>query len=198
VTAVGVNALAGAIVHAILLVIFFVWAGRGVGHAFKLPSSSKLLVILAVVAAVVGLIMITRQGRRFAARKLLPSLKSSLASLGRVARSPVRLALLFGGSALVTLAYIAGLVASVAAFGVNASFVQVGAVYLVASFIAAASPTPGGLGAIEAALIAGLTGIGIPNGPAVSAVLLYRLSTYWLPVPPGWLSWRLLQRMDYL
>ena len=31
-------------------------------------------------------------------RKLLPSLRSSLASLWRVARSPVRLALLFGGS----------------------------------------------------------------------------------------------------
>jgi undecaprenyl-diphosphatase len=198
VTAVGVNALAGAIVHAILLVIFFSWAGRGLGRAFKLPSSSKLLVILAVVAAVVGLIMITRQGRRFAARKLLPSLKSSLASLGRVARSPARLALLFGGSALVTLAYIAGLVASVEAFGVSASMAQIGAVYLVSSLIAAASPTPGGIGAIEAALAAGLTGIGIPNGPAVSAVLLYRLSTYWLPVPPGWLSWRLLQRMDYI
>jgi hypothetical protein len=45
--------------------------------------------------------------------------------------------------------------------GVNASIAQVGAVYLVASFIAAASPTPGGLGAIEAATIAGLTGIGV-------------------------------------
>jgi len=64
--------------------------------------------------------------------------------------------------------------------------------------VAAASPAPGGLGAMEAATIAGLTGIGISSGPAVSAVLLYRLSTYWLPVPPGWLSWRLLQRMDYL
>ena len=198
VTAVGVNALAGAIVHAILLVIFVAWAGRALGHAFKLPSSSKLLVILAVVAAVVGLIMITRQGRRFAARKLLPSLKSSLVSLGRVARSPVRLALLFGGSALVTLAYIAALVASVEAFGVSANIARIGAVYLVSSLVAAASPTPGGIGAIEAALAAGLTGIGIPSGPAVSAVLLYRLATYWLPVPPGWLSWRLLQRMDYL
>jgi glycosyltransferase 2 family protein len=198
VTAVGVNALAGAIVHAILLIIFFTWAGRAVGHAFKLPSSSKLLVILAVVAAVAGLVMITRQGRRFAARKLLPSLKSSLVSLGQVARSPVRLALLFGGSALVTLAYIAGLVASVKAFGVTASIAQIGAVYLVSSLIAAASPTPGGIGAIEAALAAGLTGIGIPNGPAVSAVLLYRLATYWLPVPPGWYSWRLLQRMEYV
>jgi undecaprenyl-diphosphatase len=126
------------------------------------------------------------------------SLRSSLASLWRVARSPVRLALLFGGSALVTLAYIGGLVASVAAVGASASIAEVGAVYLIASFIAAASPTPGGLGAIEAATIAGLTGIGISSGPAVSAVLVYRLATYWLPVLPGWYSWRVLQRMDYL
>ena len=115
-----------------------------------------------------------------------------------MARSPVRLALLFGGSALVTLAYIGGLVASVAAFGASAGIAQVGAIYLIASLIAAASPTPGGLGAIEAATIAGLTGIGISSGPAVSAVLVYRLATYWLPVLPGWYSWRLLQRMDYL
>jgi uncharacterized protein (TIRG00374 family) len=198
VAAVGVNALAGAIVHALLLVVFFSWAGRGLGRAFKLPSSSTLLAILAVVAAVAGLVMITRQGRRFAVRKLLPPVRSSLASLRRVARSPVRLALLFGGSALVTLAYIAGLVASVEAFGVTAGIGQIGAVYLGASLVAAASPTPGGLGAMEVATIAGLTGIGIPSGPAVSAVLLYRLATYWLPVPPGWLSWRLLQRMDYI
>jgi uncharacterized membrane protein YbhN (UPF0104 family) len=43
-----------------------------------------------------------------------------------------------------------------------------------------------------------LTGIGISSGPAVSAVLVYRLATYWLPVLPGWYSWRLLQRMDYV
>ena len=49
--------------------------------------------------------------------KLLPGVRSSLANLRRVARSPVKLALLFGGSALVTLAYIAGLWASVEAFG---------------------------------------------------------------------------------
>jgi undecaprenyl-diphosphatase len=109
VAAVGVNALAGAIVHVVLLVIFLGWAGRGLGQAFKLPSSSKLLLILAILAAVIGLVLVTRQGRNFAARKLLPSLRSSLASLWLVARSPVRLALLFGGSALVTLAYIGGL-----------------------------------------------------------------------------------------
>jgi hypothetical protein len=46
--------------------------------------------------------------------------------------------------------------------------------------------------------IAGLTGIGISSGAAVAAVVIYRLATYWLPVPPGWLSWRLLQRLKYV
>ena len=64
--------------------------------------------------------------------------------------------------------------------------------------IAAASPTPGGLRAIEAALVAGLTGIGLPPGPAVSAVLTYRLATYWLPVVPGWAALRILQRRGYV
>jgi glycosyltransferase 2 family protein len=66
------------------------------------------------------------------------------------------------------------------------------------STTAGRSATPGGLGAIEAALVAGLTGIGMSSGLAVSAVLLYRLATYWLPVAPGWVSLRLLQRRDYV
>jgi undecaprenyl-diphosphatase len=198
VAAVGVNSLAGALVHAVLLVIFFAWAGRSPGKVFKLPSSSTLLVILAVAAAVIGIVIATRQGRRFAARKLLPSLRSSLASLRRVARSPARLTMLFGGSALVTLAYVGGLVASVAAFGGGAGIAKIGAVYLASAAIAAASPTPGGVGPFEAALIAGLTGIGISSGAAVSTVIIYRLATYWLPVPPGWLCLRQLQRMDYV
>lgn len=199
VAAVGVNSLAGALVHAVLLVIFFAWAGRGgAGKAFKLPSSSTLLAVLAVAAAVIGIVIATRQGRRFAARKLLPPLRSSLASLRKVARSPVRLTMVFGGSALVTLAYVGGLVASVEAFGGGASIAKIGAVYMASAAVAAATPTPGGVGGFEAAAITGLTGIGISSGAAVSAVVIYRLATYWLPVLPGWLSFRLLQRMDYV
>jgi len=198
VTAVGVNALAGLLVHAALLVIFFTWAGHTMAHTFKLPSSSNLLVILSVAAAVIGIVMATRQGRRFAARKLLPPVRSSLASLLQVARSPAKLALLFGGSALVTLAYVGGLVASVEAFGGGPGIAEVGAVYMAAAAVAAVSPTPGGLGSFETAAIAGLNGIGLSSGTAVSAVLTFRLATYWLPVLPGWISWHLLQRMDYI
>jgi undecaprenyl-diphosphatase len=198
VTAVGLSALAGAVVHGILLVLFFALASRGLTQAFKLPSASKLLLILAVLAALVGIVLATRQGRRFAATRGLKALRSASASLRRVAASPVKLAMLLGGSAAVTLAYIGGLAASVQAFGGGAGFAEIGAVYLAASAIAAASPTPGGLGAIEAALVAGLTGVGLSSGAAVSAVLTYRLATYWLPVAPGWISLGFLQRGDYV
>src|SRR5262249_61740289 len=95
---------------------------------------------------------------------------------------------------LITLAYIGAFAASSEALGGGPGIAPIGAVYLGAAAIAAAAPSPGGLGALEAALVAGLTGVGMAAGPAVSAVLLYRLATYWLPVAPGWLCWRGLQR----
>jgi glycosyltransferase 2 family protein len=198
VAAVGVNSLAGAIMHLVLIVVFFVLAGHDLTKAFKLPSSSKILLILAVILAVIGIVLASRPGRRWARKTLVPGLRSAAVSLRRVASSPVKLGLLFGGSAAITLAYIAALVAALEAFTTGPSLVLVGAVYLGAAALAAAAPTPGGLGAIEAALVAGLTGVGVQAGPAVSAVLLYRLTTYWLPVLPGWLSFRFLQRREYV
>jgi len=39
-----------------------------------------------------------------------------------------------------------------------------------------------------------------PDGVAAAVPLLqpHRLATYWLPVAPGWLSWRVLQRREYV
>ena len=44
-----------------------------------------------------------------------------------------------------TLAYISALAAAVAAFHGGGSYAQIGAVYLGASIVSAAAPTPGGL-----------------------------------------------------
>jgi undecaprenyl-diphosphatase len=151
-----------------------------------------------VIIAVIGVVLATRPGRRWTRKQLIPGVRSAAGSLRQAAASPVKLGLLFGGSALITLAYIAGLDTSVQAFGGGPGLVVLGAVYLAAAALATAAPTPGGLGAIEAALVAGLTGVGMQPGPAVSAVLLYRLATYWLPVLPGWLCWRSLQHRGYV
>jgi undecaprenyl-diphosphatase len=198
VTAVGVNALAGAVVHLALIAIFFTLAGRRLAGTFKLPSPSKVLLVLGIIAAVVGVILATRRARRFAARTILPRVRSSLTNLREVARRPGKLALLVGGSALVTMAYIGGLVGSVRAFGGPVSITEIGAVYLAAAAIATASGTPGGVGTFEAVLTGLLTGIGVHASVAVPAVLTYRLATYWLPVAPGWAALHLLQRRDLI
>jgi glycosyltransferase 2 family protein len=98
---------------------------------------------------------------------------------------------------LIAAALVLAVAGTLAALGPG-GLLSPGAVAVSGTPLAAAAPTPGGLGAIESALIAGLTGVGMLAGPAVSAVLLYRLATYWRPVLPGWLSWRFLQRREYL
>jgi undecaprenyl-diphosphatase len=198
VSAVALNSIVGGIVHVVLIIIFFVWSGSDLAKAFSLPSGSKILLILAVVAAAIGVLIITRWGRKTVLRPLVKGLRSAGSNLAEVARSPSKLTMLFGGSIGVTLAYIGALAAAINAFGGGVPIAKIGAVYLAASALAAATPTPGGLGAIEAALVAGLTGVGMPSGTAVSTVLTYRLATYWLPVLPGWGAWFYLQRKEYL
>jgi uncharacterized membrane protein YbhN (UPF0104 family) len=52
------------------------------------------------------------------------------------------------------------------------------------------------LGAVEAALVASLTAVGVQTGPAVAGVLTYRLLTFWLPILPGFLALRYLQHRE--
>ena len=198
VTGVGLNVLAGGIVHLGLLAVFLAWSGRGGGQAFAIPDSSTLLVVIAVVLALLGAVLATRRGRGLARAHVLPPMRQSLSSIRRLATSPIRLSALFGGSLGVTFAYVVALWCAVAAFDGGVSFAQIGAVYLGASLIAAAAPTPGGLGALEAALVAGLTGVGMEPAIAVAAVLSYRLLTFWVPVLPGWLCFQLLERRNYV
>ena len=85
------------------------------------------------------------------------------------------------------------------AFDGGVSLAEVGAVYLGASLLAAAAPTPGGLGAMEAALVAGFTGDRHERGDRRGdRALSYRLATYWLPILPGWISLRYIERRNYI
>jgi undecaprenyl-diphosphatase len=125
---------------------------------------------------------------------MLPSLRRSWSSFVEVVRDPHNLVRLSSGSVLVTVGNIIALVAALAAFGQHPPIATVAVVYLAGSAIASAAPTPGGLGATEAALVAGLSLTGTPERVAVPAVLLFRAATFWLPILPGWIAFVHLQR----
>ena len=84
------------------------------------------------------------------------------------------------------------------AFDGDLNVAAIAVVYLAGATIGQAAPTPGGLGAVEAALAAGLTAAGLPGGIAVSSVLLFRLVTFWIPTVTGYLAFTWLTKRDYL
>jgi undecaprenyl-diphosphatase len=192
--AVALNAGSGFVIHAAMLFAFVLWTGRAGVQRFSLPDANLVLLVLAVLATLVGGALLVRPLRERVLTPAVAALRAGLAEVGGVFRSPTRVLALFGGSAALSLAYIAGLAAAVAAFGGDLAFPQVGTAYLAGSAIASLAPTPGGLGAVESALIAGLTGYGLSDGLAVSAVLTFRLATFWLPILPGWVLMGWMER----
>ena len=192
---VGLTSATEAIVNVALVLLFFTWAGRGTsGVSLSLPSSTATHVVVAVIVIALIIFLITPRGRKLFREKVLPFLRGVRTSLADVARSPARLLSMFGGGFGRALTDFAALVIALAAFGPLPAIGPLGAAYIGASVVASASPTPGGVGAVEAALIAGLTSIGVPVAQATPAVLTYRLITYWLVMLPGWISLKVMEK----
>jgi glycosyltransferase 2 family protein len=147
-----------------------------------------------VLALLAGLIWLTPFGRRVVGRRVKTTTAQVLKTLRRLAQQPARFVTLFGATLATKAAQIAAFVLSCDAVGIDLSVARLGILFLTASTVAAAAPTPGGVGAVEAALTAALTGVGVSPADALSAVFLYRLVTYWLPVPFGWFALQRLQR----
>jgi uncharacterized membrane protein YbhN (UPF0104 family) len=195
---VAVSTIGGFMVHLALMVGFFVWVGSSAFDGFSLPDSDTLLLVVAIVLAVAGGLAMVGAVRRKVLNPVWTSVRTGLSQIGRVFRNPGRVVALFGGSAALSLAYVIAVACCVEAFGGGLTVPQVAAAYLGAVALATFAPTPGGLGALESAMIAGMTGFGLADGVAVSATLTFRLATFWLPLLPGWVALGAMQRRDEL
>jgi uncharacterized protein (TIRG00374 family) len=82
------------------------------------------------------------------------------------------------------------------AFHLPLTFFQLATVYLAVQVVRQIPVTPGGIGVIEASLLAALVTAGAGQAPAAAAVLGYRLFSCWLVIPVGLLCWALLRRAD--
>jgi uncharacterized protein (TIRG00374 family) len=182
-----------------MLGIVGVWAGRSGAldeELERLPPLPVILAVIGAVLAVTGLAMLVPRVRAVVRDRVVPSLTQSVTAMSTVARSPVKIIVLFTGITLLSVGYAACLYFSLRAFDAQASYAAVALVYLTAGTVAAAAPTPGGLGAVEAILLAALTGIGIASPTALAGIFLYRLATFWLPILPGFLAFRWLTARD--
>lgn len=193
---VGVSQVAAFVMHLLLLLGFGIAAGTQADFTFD-PPAWAVIAVIAVAILFLSAFAVPRL-RRYVFGRVRPLLREVVPRLITVAQRPMKLIEGIGGILLLNLAYIACLVACVRAFGGDTNIAAIAVVYLAGATIGQAAPTPGGLGAVEAALAAGLTAAGLPGGIAVSSVLLFRLVTFWLPTVPGYLSFNWLTKKGYL
>jgi glycosyltransferase 2 family protein len=93
---VGLAMLVGGIMQIALTAVFVVWAGS-TASVVKLPSSTTVLLVLAVVAAAIGLALAVRPARRLLRTMVVPQVEKSAHELREALRDPARLSLSFLG-----------------------------------------------------------------------------------------------------
>jgi len=186
------------ITHVVLLIIFSVAAGVSANLAHFVPSATVLYFAAGALFGVLGAAMFVPKVRRWLRTEVRPQLAEVVSELRTLAHEPKRLAMIVLGCASTTLGAAGALWASIEAFGGHTTFVTVTVVTMIGGTLASAAPTPGGVGAVEAALIGGLAAFGVTAGIGVPAVLLYRVLTCWLPVFCGWPIMRWLTSSDMI
>lgn len=152
----------------------------------------------AVIAAVLGIVVLVVT--------LIPALHRPLShwasevrqGLRYSATRPIKLALLVGGSAGITLCFSLALYCAMAGVGHTIPFGTILLIYLASGLAGLASPAPGGLGATEAALAVGLSAAGVPISQAITGVLVFRLASFWFPILPGLVALRYARKRRYL
>ena len=173
---------------------------------FQAPSSSggrqtAIWIVLAVILAAgiaAALLALVPRLRRLASSRIRPHLVNIWANVKAIAAEPRKIASIAAGSVLAQILVAMALGAALHAVGQRASLATILVVMTLASIIGGAVPVPGGLGVVEAGLIAGLTAAGIPQDQAVAAVFIQRLFTAYLPPVWGWATLAWMRRREYV
>ncbi|MDT0343074.1 lysylphosphatidylglycerol synthase transmembrane domain-containing protein [Streptomyces litchfieldiae] len=146
-----------------------------IGLPLVATAGVALLAVLVAVVLAVGRL-----------RRLVGTfLRTALTDVRSLHARPGRVLALWGGSLAFPLLQAAGLVAVALSLELPVPVAHIVLAYMAASVVAAAVPSPGGIGSVDASLVVALVAIGASVGAATSTVLAYRLITIWLPLLPG-------------
>jgi uncharacterized membrane protein YbhN (UPF0104 family) len=198
--AVGLNSLATGLTHLALLAGAVVVAPGTLDRlGARVPSPAGALphpglasaIVTGALGASVLLAVTLRRPRRWLSRRAvrpasaLTRLTREMGELRAVLRHPGRAAALWLGSVALPFFHALILFSILRGLGVAMTIGTVMVIYLGVSSLAAVVPSPGAIGGLDVALVAGLAAAGASSAVAVGTVLGYRMITVWLPLLPA-------------
>ncbi|MFE2330285.1 YbhN family protein [Streptomyces sp. NPDC059385] len=196
VASVGASQLFGLASHILLLLSFGYLTGTE--KTPEMTPSRTVIAGLLTVAVLVLVVTAVPFMRKFVVTRVRALFAGVVPRMLDVLQRPQKLMTGIGGMLLLTGCFVMCLDASIRAFGggETISLASIAVVFLAGNALGSAAPTPGGIGAVETTLTLGLIAAGLEKEVAISAVLLFRLMTFWLPVLPGWVSFNFLTRKE--
>jgi uncharacterized protein (TIRG00374 family) len=192
VTTMAFNALTGSIAFAAIVISALIasWGSFTLENEHDQISWLSILGLIVVVSA--GLWLLLRIGKlRHMVHGAVHNLWKDFQTYRRYPKKVVWGIALNGLGSLIS---IATLYICTKAVGMHVTLAQAVISYALGNVIGSLVPTPGGLGGVEAGLYSGLTFFGYDASSSFAAVCLYRLITYWLPIIPGYFSYRHLRK----
>jgi uncharacterized membrane protein YbhN (UPF0104 family) len=199
-----INTVANNIVQGAMLAALLLFSGATLNLDIGTPSASGathilILLLALLVAAAVLLMVLGYAGRaRAAVREHLkhwwPEVRSAFTSL----RASNKLGQLVLGNVATEVLFATALGLFARALGFPLSIADLLVINLSTSLFSSLIPVPGGIGVVEGGLVVGLSSDGMEQSAAFAAVLLYRISTFYLPPIWGWFAIRWLRRNRYL
>jgi uncharacterized membrane protein YbhN (UPF0104 family) len=179
----------------LIFAIPFVRADVDTGQIGGGGPDTRLIVAVGVVLLVSAVLIFTVPKLR---EKVLPPMRSAISSLWAVIRDRRKRLELFGGSIAAELLYSLALGATCLAYGIHLNLAQLVFINSSAAVLSGLVPVPGGIGAAEASLAAGLIAMGVDEPSAFAIAITQRLWTFYLPPLWGYASLQWLARKGYV
>lgn len=167
------------------------------------PSTQSLFMLVALAATLSGLIAFRQKAKtmfwKFAkAKKLTKDIETYVAAFKEYEKDAKRewRQILLGivGALIYFLSNIATLAFSFAAFGQWVSLPLLTFAYTASLLLGIITLAPAGIGATEATLILVFAQAQIDPAVSLAAILVFRLITFWIPIPAGAISYASLKR----
>jgi uncharacterized protein (TIRG00374 family) len=191
VAVISVNNLLGLIGHTLILsVALLFYAGTLNWHLNLIPWLMATALVIAVTILAISSL--------HSKQKLQQELGQIIKSLLGYRRHLPKVGLALLTSVGLTLCNVLSLWFCTQAIGVHVSFEQVLLAFTLGIAVGSIAPTPGGLGGIEAGMVAGLVGFHVVSSQALAAVLLYRLFNFWLAFAVGAAAFVFVSRRSYI
>ena len=162
----------------------------------KIGAPDSGLVAAIAIALVVGVAVVL--GVPSLRAKVVPAVRNAFSGLWTVIRIRRKRLELFGGNLMSETLYALALGAACLAYGVDLSLAELLFVNTSASVLSSLIPAPGGIGAAEASLTAGLIAVGVDDSTAFAIALTQRFCTFYLPPIWGYFSLRWLRNKGYV